>query len=157
MAVQVFGTYSASDTFATLAGPGVSVSVASGSGEADEGVSLEQTESSTRLVTGADGGGFHTLILVQAARIRLRFLKMSPTNSILTAAMNYQRGSSFLWGKNELTLTNPATGDSVYASGIAFTKMPNNSWGKEGAMLEWELEAIYCQQKLGSGSVLLVS
>lgn len=148
---QVLGTYSFADNYANLTGPGCSAQLAAATGAADEGVSVEFTEESNRVTTGADGAGFNTLVTISRARILARFLKTSPTNSILQQAYAYQRTSSLFWGQNIFVLTNPVLGDAVTAQGVAFTRLPRNSWGKEGPMLEWEFDAITCTMKIGSG------
>jgi hypothetical protein len=46
-----------------------------------------------------------------------------------------------LWAQNVITISNTNSGDSVGCRSVAFKKLPNNVYAKEGGMNEWEFNA----------------
>lgn len=152
MADQPFplGTYSFLDVVATMTGPGVQVNLGAGAAAAEEGISTEMIEETDTMRGGADGAQMHSLHGSKAARVMVRYLKTSPTNSILDAAYRYQRQSGLLWGKNVLVVANPVTGDKYVYTQVAFTKHPNNGWDKEGPVIEWEFNCGVMEPLIGS-------
>jgi hypothetical protein len=150
-------TYSFMDVNGTISGPGLFVKFGNGTGQADEGITVEQTEDKNRMTPGASGEVMHTLIGVDAARIAIHVLKTSPLNQQLSAGFNYQKQSSLFWGINTITITNPITGDHITAAQVAFTRRPPNAWGKEPVPIVWEMEAGHLYADLGSGLVASVA
>jgi hypothetical protein len=96
------------------------------------------TEETGSMKIGADGSAMHALHASRAGRAIVRLLKTSPVNAQLDQMYRFQRTSSLFWGKNTIVVTNPVTGDNYTLAQVGFVKSPNNTWDKEGPMLEWE-------------------
>ncbi len=148
----LFGTYSFLDVYATLVDPatGATIPIGSSSGVAEEGITVAQVDTVDHMQIGADGTGMHTLQATRGARITIRFLKTSPTNSLLMALVEAQRSSGALWGQNTISITEIVTGDEVNLSGCAFEKIPDNNYDKTGKMFEWTFLAVNSTQALGT-------
>ena len=146
-------TYSFLDVNATLVGPGGVVNLGRGSAAADEGITIAMTEEKDVMTIGADGAGMHSLVASKAGKVTVRLLKTSPTNSALSAMYAVQTASSAAHGQNVLSISNPITGDSVTAVQGAFAKFPNNTYAKEGGMMEYEFNFVNIDQSLGGGIV----
>jgi hypothetical protein len=143
--------YSFEDVVATLVGPGGIISLGAGAGNAKEGISIEFVDDKNNMLIGADGSGVHSLRATTAAHINVRLLKTSPVNAQLSAMYNTQIASSIFWGQNELTVTNPATGDDYPCSQVAFKKHPGITWAEDANMNEWQFDAINADPILGVG------
>lgn len=143
-------TYSFMDVVAQILGPGLVSSLASGSANAEEGISIEFDEETGTMQKGADGSIVHSLHAVKSGRCRVRLLKTSPINSVLNSGYNYQRSSSLFWGKNILVLNNPTTGDNYSCQQVAFARGPSVTWAKESEMIEWEFNIGVIVSVLGS-------
>lgn len=143
--------YSFEDVLATLAGPGGSISLGAGSGNAKEGISFAFLDAKDALLMGADGSGVHSLRASKAARIGVRLLKTSPVNNQLSTMYNSQIGSTLTWGQNLLTVTNPVTGDDFPCTGVAFEKFPDITWAEDANFNEWAFLAIEADPMLGIG------
>lgn len=143
--------YSFEDVVATLAGPGGSIPLGAGSGNAKEGISIDFVEDKNNMLIGADGSGVHSLRANSAAHVSVRLLKTSPINAALNAMYNLQISSSIFWGQNVLTVTNPATGDDYACTGVAFKKFPSITWAEDANMNDWQFDAIYANPLLGIG------
>ncbi len=94
----------------------------------------------------------HSLHAGKGATITFTFLKTSPTNQLMQQMYSAQQISSALWGKNVISVTNPATGDSTQASLAAFQKFPNNVNAKDGNTMNWIFDCIQCDGLLGAGN-----
>lgn len=143
--------YSFEDVVATLVGPGGSIPLGAGAGNAKEGISIEFVDDKNNMLIGADGSGVHSLRATTAAHISVRLLKTSPVNALLNAMYNLQIASSIFWGQNILTVTNPATGDDYPCSEVAFRKFPGITWAEDANMNEWQFDAINADPILGVG------
>jgi hypothetical protein len=143
--------YSFEDVQATITGPGGTISLGAGSGNAKEGISVEFIDDKDNMLMGADGSGVHSLRASNAARILVRLLKTSPVNAALNTQYNYQRQSTLFWGKNIVTVTNPITGDDYQASEVAYQKHPSVTWAEDANFNEWSFNAIKCNPVLGVG------
>jgi hypothetical protein len=147
---EIFGSYSFADVHCVLAGPQLTALLGDGSGSSEEGITFEPIDERDKMTVGADGSGMHSLSQNRAAKIRVRLLKTSPNNKVLQQALNYQSSSSAFWGQNYFVLSNPVTGDSLTATGVAFERQPPNTWGKDANLLEWTFNAIATSQTLGA-------
>lgn len=145
------GAYSFLDTQASLVGPGGSIQLGSGAGNAEEGLSYEMTEQKNTMYIGADGSGVNSLHAGKSGKIRVHVLKTSPINQQLSLMYNLQAASSALWGINVISIANSALGDNVIANQVAFAKNPNNQYSKDANQIEWEFDAITIDASLGSG------
>lgn len=150
MADYPLPTYSFIDVYGTISGPNFFATFGNGTGQANEGITIEQTEDKNVMTPGASGEVMHTLIGVDAGRVTIHVLKTSPLNAILNAAFNAQKSSSLLWGQNLITITNPVMGDHITCSQVAFTRRPPNSYAKEPAALVWDMEAGHVYVTLGA-------
>lgn len=144
-------TYSFLDVQASINGPGGNFSLGSGSGNADEGITVEAAEELNGMTIGADGEGMHTLRANRSGKVTIRLLKTSPVNGQLSALLAYQRSSSARWGQNNLQITNPVTGDDFTCEQVAFNKVPTVTWAKDANFNEWNFDAIKVDPRLGSG------
>ena len=143
-------SYSFLDVQCSLAGPGGALNLSEG-GIADEGITIAMSDDKTSMVTGADGSGMHSLHAAKSGRITVRLLKNSPKNAALVSLYNFQSTSSAYTGQNTITLSNPIWGDNFSCRQVAFAKLPDNVNAKDGGMMEWTFNAIYIDQKLGTG------
>lgn len=146
-------TYSFLDVNASLTGPGGSFSLSAGSGNADEGITIAMIEDKNTLVIGADGTPMHSLHAGNGGTITLRYLKTSPVNNQLSQLYSVQQLSSAAWGLNVINLDNPVTGDSVIMTFVAFKKLPNVTYAKDGGMNEWVFDCGQVNTLLGGGNV----
>lgn len=144
-------TYSFLDVLVTITGPGGSFSLGAGSGNSEEGISIEFAEEKDRLVIGADGTGMHSLNASKAGKIMVRLLKTSPVNAQLSQLYSFQTTSSLFHGQNIIVLTNPVIGDDYTCTGVAFVKFPRNDFAKEAGFLEWDFNAAVIDPVLGAG------
>ena len=134
-------TYSFLNFTAAIIGPGGGFQLGSGEGAAEEGVSVSLSEEADRMVIGADGTPMHSLNASKAGRVTIRLLKTSLTNGRLSALYNFQRLSSVNWAQNTILLTDVVRGDVYSCQSVAFTKFPDNKYGKDANILEWEFTA----------------
>lgn len=145
-------TYSFRDVVASITGNGWLVPLGTGSGVAEEGITIEPVEDKNVMTVGVDGTGMHSLISSEAATVTVRLLKTSPTNSMLQSMYNVQTRSGSTHGQNTITIRDAARGDSITLSGCAFKKSPSISYAKEGGTVEWVFDCIKRTQILGTGS-----
>jgi hypothetical protein len=143
-------TYSFLDVQCAINGPGGSVILGDGSGASDEGITFDPSGPINTMQIGADGSGQHSLHGDVSGKVTVRILKTSPTNSQLMAMYNVQTSSSASHGQNTISLTDSARGDSITASMVAFSKVPNITYAKEAGTYEWEFEAITIHRMLGT-------
>ena len=152
MANPVSGTYSFLDVVAAwtdLAGGGSFT--LEGSGLSAEGITVVGAEDKSTMVIGCGGDGMHSLKATKAARVTLRLLKTGRGNALLGSLYNYQSASSALWGQNQLTVTNPVTGDKVTCTDGAFVKEADVAYAVEGGIMEWQFNFVACDKVLGNG------
>ena len=112
-----------------------------GSGAAEEGITIEMTAEKDIMTIGADGTSMHSLSADNSGMITVRLLKTSPVNAQLQAMYDAQKLDPSLWAQNVITISNTNSGDSVGCRSVAFKKLPNNVYAKEGGMNEWEFNA----------------
>lgn len=142
-------TYSFLDVTATLVGPGGVISLGSGAGVSEEGISIEPTGEMGTMMIGADGSGQHSLSGDKSGRIVVRVLKTSPVNAKLNAMSQFQRASAEAYGQNTLVITDTSRGDVVTCRQVAFAKVPSLTFAREAGMNEWEFNAIIIDPALG--------
>ena len=126
--------YSFLDVVATFAGPTGAFNLNSGA-EAG-GITITMTGDKNTMTIGADGSVQHSLHADNSAQISVKLLKVSTTNSLLSAMYNAQRLSSTTWGQNVINIDS-AIGDDIIATSVAFKRQPTVVYDKEGAMNEW--------------------
>ncbi len=154
MAQQLIA-YSFLDCCVGIEGPFLAIpNIGSGSGAAEEGVTITMREDKTTLLMGADGSGMHSLHAGNSGTISIRILKTSPYNAALSAAYNAQRLSSGNWGQNLIYLRMHGSEDVATAWGCAFTRMPNLSYAKDGGTNEWSFTCVSIEAMLAAGTVV---
>lgn len=144
------GTYSFLDVNASLTGPGGNISIGSGAGASEEGITVEMKEEKNLQTIGADGQVMNSLRASNAGRVTVRLLKTSPVNAALSQMYNFQKASSGTWGQNVLVVSDVARGDVVTGIEIAFTRQPNLTYAKDANTNEWIFEGLI-QEVLGAG------
>ncbi|MBB3004361.1 hypothetical protein FHX57_006743 [Paraburkholderia tropica] len=130
-------TYSFQNFALTLTGPGGSITLGDGAGDAKEGVTFEFVENANTMVIGADGTPMHSLNPGKGGRATVRLLKTSLTNGKLSALYNFQRTSSANWGQNVLAGSDIVRGEQYSCQQVAFNKFPNNNYAMEAGTIEW--------------------
>ena len=145
-------TYSFKDVTAALVGVGGSINLGNGAAIAEEGITIEAAEDKNVMTIGADGAGMHSLVASKAGTITFRLLKTSPVNAQLQAMYNLQTLSSITHGKNVVTVRDVARGDAIVCTGVAFKRVPDLTFAKEGGTVEWQFDAISIERTLGNGT-----
>lgn len=143
-------SYSFLDVNAAISGPGGAFSIGSGSGNSEEGIATTNSVINT-MVIGADGSGMHSLSANKSGQVIVKLLKTSPTNAQLMAMAQFQRASASTHGQNTITISNLASGDTVTCEGVAFHKIPDIKYAKDGDILEWAFDSIRISPSLGQG------
>ena len=133
-----------------ITGPGGSISLGSGAGNAEEGITFTPSNAINTMTMGADGSGQHSLHADKSGKVSVRLLKTSPTNQQLMAMYNAQTASAASHGQNTISGTDTIRGDSITCSQVAFAKAPDLTYGKEAGFADWEFEAIRITRTLGS-------
>lgn len=141
--------YSFLNVVAAIAGPGAAFPLGSGSGVAEEGITIAPNEDKNSMIIGADGNGQHTLIASNGGLITMRFLKTSPTNGLLQLAYDFQAASSALWGQNIITIADTARKEITTCQACAFKKKPEIVYDKAGPMIEWTFDSLAINSILG--------
>lgn len=144
-------TYSFLDVQAAITGPGAAFSLGAGAGAAEEGITWEPAGDINSMTVGADGTPMHSLRADKTGHVTCRFLKTSPVNGLLSAALAFQRVSAANHGQNTLTCVNTTTGDVCSGQMVAFAKVPVVDYGTEGKMLEWRFDVGIMDIALGIG------
>jgi hypothetical protein len=137
-------TYSFGDVSATLNGPSGSFQLAAGAGAAEEGLSIAAVADTDTMTVGAGGYAMHSLSLDTSATVTV--------NAQLMNAYTAQRRSSLLHGNNAITVRDVNRGDLVICRQVAFAKVPDLNYGKEGGMNEWVFNAGQTDYVLGVGT-----
>jgi hypothetical protein len=142
--------YSFLDVQASITGPGGSFNLGNGAGNAEEGITTEMTEDKNTMTTGADGTPMHSLHAGKGGTVTVRLLKTSPVNAQLQAMYDLQSTTSAMWGQNIISINNSASGDNVGCRAVAFKKVPNNTYAKDGGTNEWVFDAGFIDSILGT-------
>lgn len=147
------GTYSWADVLFAIDGPSGSISCggADASGIAKDGLSVSMSEDKGSLTTGLDGGYMHNLHVAAPGTITLRCLKTSILNARLNAMYKGDTASSATYGKNKISIRDVVRGDDIEATGAGFRKLPDNSFGEDGGIMEWVFNCGLINQTLGTG------
>lgn len=143
------GTYSFLDIQAAISGPGGDFDLGA-SGVSEEGITITMTSDKNAMAIGANGDGMHSLRAGEAGRITISLLKTAPGNSQLNKLYNHQKQSSGYWGQNQLTITNPVSGDRIVATEGAFVRHADIGYRTEGGMNVWTFDFIDIDKTLGN-------
>lgn len=142
-------TYSFLDITASLSGPGGTIALGAGAGAAEEGITITPTGPLNGMLIGADGEGMHSLFGDRSGKITVRLLKTSPTNAQLSQLVAFQRASASLHGQNTVVINDASRNDNITATQVAFAKIPDLTYAKEGGTVEWEFDAVRITPTLG--------
>jgi len=143
-------TYSFLDVVATLTGPGGSLSLGSGSGNSEEGISIEPSDDIGSMVVGADGTVMHSLHANRSGTVTVRLLKTSPRNANLSLMYDLQTTTSANHGQNTLVVQLSGTGEMISLTEVAFKRAPNLTYAKEGGTNEWVFNAGHVSRTFGT-------
>jgi hypothetical protein len=143
-------TYSFLNVVASIVGPSLNAQIGSSAGSAKEGITAEFDEDKAGVVTGADGSIMTSLRATQTGKITVRLLKVSPENSVLEKAYNFQRQSAANWGNNLIRVVDKARGDVCTGRQMTFVRFPTIVWSEDGNINEWVFQGIL-NEVLGAG------
>jgi hypothetical protein len=138
--IPQLASYSFLDSHATFNGPSGNYNVGSGSGNAEEGITVEMLGDKDTQTTGADGSIMHSLHASDSAKVTIRLLKSSLVNALLNGSYNSDKQSGLTWGQNNITITHSVLGDVITLTNLAFIRQPPLNYAVEGGLLEWELQ-----------------
>ncbi|WP_380183579.1 phage protein [Kalamiella sp. sgz302252] len=141
--------YSFMDVTASFIGPGAVFDLGSGSGSSEEGITVSMKEAKNSMKLGIDGEGMNTLLPGNSGQITVNLLETSPVNKKLSLAYNAQSASSSLWGKNVIVIRNSSSGEVITARGVAFQKLPDRKFAKEGGTTAWIFDCIKVDVVMG--------
>lgn len=142
-------TYSFMDVTASLVGPTGEVDLGYGSANGDEGILVAMSAEKSTMTVGLDGEVMHSLHADKSGKITVSLLKTSPVNRKLSLIYNAQSLSSAAWGKNVIVIRNKASGETVTARSVAFSKQPDVSNAKDIGVVKWEFNCGKVDQLLG--------
>ena len=143
-------TYSFLSVQATLRGPGGVIQLGSGSGAAEEGISIDMIEDKDGMTIGAGGEIMHSLRASNAGTVTIRLLKTSPLNAALSNLYNFQKSSPANWGQNSLIVSDTYRGDVITGNTMAFNRQAPVTYSKDGTTMEWKFQG-NVQDLLGTG------
>lgn len=144
--------YSFLDVQASIEGPGGSFQLGSGSGNAEEGITIEPGGDKNIMTVGADGSVMHSLRADASGTVTVTLLRDSGTNQKLQNLYNYQTTSSRYHGRNTIMIRNAVTGDVITCTQAAFAKAISNPYAVEGGKIAWAFHAGSISTVIGSGS-----
>lgn len=148
-------TYAFINLVGAITGPNGNIQIGAGAGVDEGGITVSMRSDRNTLTIAADGTGMNVLHSDTSASVTVRLLKTSPINQQLQAMYDADSSSSALWGQNNITFRDSVRGDHVTCKGVAFKKMPDIGWGKEGPNNDWAFDVSSCHIQLGSGSPAL--
>ena len=146
------GAYSFLDVQASIEGPGGSFQLGSGSGNSEEGITIEPTGDKNVMTVGADGSIMHSLRADASGTVTVTLLRVSQTNSKLQNLFDYQTSSSRYHGRNTIVIRNAVSGDVITCTEAAFSKGLSNPYAIEGGRLGWTFHVGKIHNKLGTGT-----
>ncbi|MBV4367919.1 phage structural protein [Erwinia sp. BNK-24-b] len=141
--------YSFMDVTASFTGPGVAFDLGSGSGTSEEGIVVTMKESKNSMTLGIDGEGMNSLLPGKSGQITINLLQTSPVNKKLSLVYNAQSQLSSTWGKNIIVIRNSSSGEIITARGVAFQKLPDRKFAKEGGTTAWVFDCIKVDMVIG--------
>lgn len=126
-------SYSILDVHATIIGPGGIINLGQGSGLAQDGITVNQSEPTNTMQVGLDGAVCHNKSESSAGTISFTFLGVSKAREKLLRMYNFQvriPGSS-LHGQNRISIVNNTTGETIVADECAFQNITATGYKKE--------------------------
>jgi hypothetical protein len=145
-------TYSFLDVQAALVGPGGVINLGAGAASAEEGITIEPTESIDTMTIGADGSPMHSLHANKSGKVTIRLLKTSPVNKQLAQMYAIQTSSGANHGQNTISIASSGLQDVITCQSVAFERAPNITYAKEGGTNEWTFNAGIIDRTLGDNA-----
>jgi hypothetical protein len=93
----------------------------------------------------------------RSGTVTIRLLKTSPTNSLLSAMMEFQRSSAASHGQNTITIADKLRGDVITARQCAFQRTPGLNYGKDAGIVEWSFASVNITATLGGAANTMAS
>ena len=137
---------------ASIEGPGGAFSLGAGSGNAEEGITIEPTGDKNVMSVGADGSVMHSLKADASGTVTVNLQRTSTVNAQLQEMYNYQTSSARYHGQNTIIIRNAFSGDVITCTESAFAKAISNPYAGEGGTLAWTFHAGKIDTKLGTGT-----
>src|SRR5215467_2524526 len=134
-------TYSFLDVSASITGPNGTVTLGSGSGSSEGGISITMVEDKSTMTIGADGQVMHSLHAGKGSNVTVRLLKTSPTNQILSQMYARDTSASGLYGNNTISVRDQTLNDVIVCQQCAFAKFADVTYAKEGGEMVWTFHA----------------
>jgi hypothetical protein len=150
------GVYSFLDVQAAIQGPGGSFQLGSGSGNGEEGITIEPGGDKNVMTIGADGSVMHSLKGDASGTVTVTLLRTSSVNALLQNLYNFQTASSRYHGRNTIIIRNAVSGDVISCSEVAFAKAISNPYAVEGGKIAWAFHAGKIDTRLGTGTPEIV-
>lgn len=147
-------TYSFLDVTASITGPNGTVTLGTGSGSSEGGISITMVEDKSTMTIGADGQVMHSLHAGKGANITIRLLKTSPTNQILSQMYSRDTSASSLYGFNTISIRDQQLNDVVQCQQCAFAKFADVTYAKEGGEMVWTFHSGITDFILGAGAAV---
>ncbi len=147
-----YGTYSFLDVQASIEGPGGNFELGSGSGAAEEGITITPTGDKNVMTIGADGSVMHSLKGDNSGTITVTLLRTSTVNSRMQNLYNHQTSSSRNHGQNTIVIRNAVSGDVITCGHCAFARQPENPYKSQGGFIVWRFHAGSIDTRIGSGT-----
>ena len=142
--------YSFQDCVATITGPTGSANLGYGATVADEGITIAMAGDKNTMTIGADGNGMHSQHADKSGHLTVRLLQVSPVNQLLMAMYDAQSVTPTLWGQNVIVVRQTQSGDITTCKAVAFKKKPDIKYGKDGAVYDWQFDAVTIDTVLGA-------
>lgn len=143
-------TYSFLNFNCAVSGPGGAISIGSGSGTSDEGITFEPAEDINTMEVGPDGNGQHSLTGNKSGHITLHLLKTSPVNAQLMAMYNFQTSSAANHGQNNISGVDTVSGDAYTCQQVAFKRRPTMKQGRNAGFNDWTFDVVQMDIVLGA-------
>ena len=68
---------------------------------------------------------------------------------LLSQLVAYQRSSGALHGQNTIVINDVSRGDNIACRQVAFSKIPDLTYAKDGGIVTWEFDAVRVDPLLG--------
>ena len=131
-------TYSFTDVTATLNFAGVIPITISGAGAGS--IDTTMAGEKTAHDVAADGTVMISKVLGNNGSVALNIQQTSPTHKLLLLWYNYILGaSSAQWAANTITIRNHAIGETIIATGVSPSKLPDKPYQAQGQKVTWNL------------------
>lgn len=143
MAYRSASTYSFAQVTATLVyqfnGAPVTLILSEG-GVGEEGIEIESALDTNNMKNGADGSVQHSLRIARPAHLKLSVMRNNELNNQLSLAFNNTTSTAASHGLMSITIIDSTSGEQTICTGVAFKKLPSNSYKQDAEPLVWEFD-----------------